>query len=360
VHGTFDSVAHFSWRLLACLGALLAVLAILAVLSTVTVPIAVALLLSAASTPLVDRLRARGMKPTLAAIVATLAVLLLCATLVFIVVVTVGRQWDEIAAGLNQGLNRLASWLQSSVGLPASVVQQSGQAANAATQTLAPVLLGGVVRFVSGGVALIGETLLAFLLMFYFLLGGSGMWEWMLRQMGRPDGGRTDRTARRCWKSVEGYMFGAFVVGLCDGAAIGIGLWLLGVPSALAVGVLTVFAEFIPIVGATVMGVVAVLLAFGHGGLSSALWALVIIFPVQQINGHITAPIVYGHAVELSPVVVLLAILTGGTIAGMLGMLIAIPVAGVLGVILAELRLAPPLAQPAEPRAASNQPWDSM
>jgi predicted PurR-regulated permease PerM len=335
--GPFDSVASFSWRFLAALGAGLAILALLMTLHSVTVPVIVALLLCSATTPLVRYLSAKGMKPLATAGIASLSVLLLVIVLVTILVVTVGRQWDDITGALAQSLEGAASWLKS-IGLPADVIEAGKQDLLTSLKSLAPVIVGGTVRFLSAAVTFVMEIILALLLMFYFLIGGNDMWQWLLRQAGRPDGGRLDNTARRCWIAVENYMFGTLIVGLCDGAVIGLGLWIIGVPSALALGVLTVFAEFIPLIGPTVMGIVAVLLAYGHGGFRLALLALVIIWPVQQINGHVTAPIVYGKTISLSPIVVLLAILSGGIIGGMLGMLIAVPVAGVMSVILAELR----------------------
>jgi predicted PurR-regulated permease PerM len=277
------------------------------------------------------------MKPLATAAIASLAVLLLMIVLITVLVVTVGRQWDDITGALAQSIEGIASWLKS-IGQSADVVELSKQDLVASLKTVAPVAVGGAVRFLSAAATFVMELLLALLLMFYFLIGGNDMWLWMVRQAGRPDGGRLDRTARRCWSAVENYMFGTLIVGLCDGAVIGFGLWIIGVPSALALGVLTVFAKFIPIIGPTVIGVVAVLLAYAHGGIRLALLALAIILPVKQINGHVTAPIVYGKTISLSPVVVLLAILVGGIIGGMLGMLIALPVAGIMSVILAELR----------------------
>jgi predicted PurR-regulated permease PerM len=335
--GPFESVAGFSWRFLASLGAILAILALLMTLHSVTVPVVVALLLCSATTPLVRYLRGKGWKPLATAGVASLSVLLLMVILVTILVLTVGRQWDDIIGALVQSIDGFASWLKS-IGLPADVIEAGKQDVLTSMKSLAPVIVGGTVRFLSAAVTFFMEILLALLLMFYFLIGGNDIWLWMLHQGGRPDGGRVDRTARRCWSAVENYMFGTLIVGLCDGAVIGLGLFIIGVPSALALGVLTVFAEFIPLIGPTVMGIVAVLLAYGHGGFRLALLALIIIWPVQQINGHVTAPIVYGKTISLSPVVVLLAILSGGIIGGMLGMLIAVPVAGVLSVILTELR----------------------
>jgi predicted PurR-regulated permease PerM len=338
MHSSYDNVAHFSWRFLVCLGAFFAALLVLTTLSSVTIPIVVALLLCSATTPLVRRLQKTGMKPAAAAGIATLGVIALFVVLGLILVLTVLRQWDDLVASLQNALNEFRAWLQSVPGLPAGLEEWASQDSASTVRAVAPVLLGGSVRFVSVVATLVGESLLALLLMFYFLVDGGNMWNWLLRQSGHPDDGRVDRTARRCWKNVEGYMLGTLIVGACDGVVIGTGLRLLGVPNALALGVLFTFAEFIPLIGPTVIGTVAVLLAYGHGGFEAAFLAFLVIWPIQQINGHVTAPYIYGRTIQLNPVVVLLAIMVGGIMGGLLGMLIAVPVAGVLGVILAELR----------------------
>jgi predicted PurR-regulated permease PerM len=333
----FTTAARFSGRFVVCLIAFAALLFVLATLHPIVVPVAFALLLSAALTPLVQSLESHGTRPALAAIVASLAITSLFLILGFLLFFTVLRDWEAVAQSFTTGLSRVGNAIQST-GLSSSQVDAASQGVEATWQTTAPILLDGLVRFATSGIVLVAELLLALLLVFYFLLGGHGIWEWWLAGISRTQVERVDSIARRCWTAVAGYMLGTLIVGLGDGAMIAVGLWLLGVPYAFSLGVLTIFAEFIPLIGPTVMGIVAVIVAFGHGGLRDALIAALIIWPVQQFNGHVTAPLVYGRTIEISPLVVLLAILTGGILAGMLGMLVAVPVAGVLSIIIEELR----------------------
>jgi predicted PurR-regulated permease PerM len=340
----FDCVATFSWRLLACLGALVTAFGLAMLLHFFAIPLVLGQLLCSATTPLVRRLNAGGMKPVSSAVIATIAVILLVTVLGLVLIKTVGGQWDDITKALTESLIEVAAWLRS-IGLPEDVVAYSKQSLLASLESIAPVAVGGAVRVVSINVGVVLELLLALLFMFYFLIGGNDMWLWVLRQSGRPNMGRLDRTARRSWNALEGYMFAKLIVGLCDGTVIGLGLWLIGVPNALALGVLTVFAEFIPLLGPLTMGLVSVLIAYGHGGAGLGLLAFAIFLIVQGVNSHVTAPIVYGKTISLSPVVVLLAILMGGIIGGILGMLVAVPIAGVLNVVLTELR-APVILEP--------------
>ena len=119
-------------------------------------------------------------------------------------------------------------------------------------------------------------------------------------------------------------MFVAFV----DAVGIGVGAAIIGVPLALPLGVLVFLGSFIPIVGALVTGVVAVLLALVANGWVNALIMLAIVLGVQQLEGHILQPLVMGKAVSLHPLAVVLAVAGGSMVAGIAGALFCRAAAG--------------------------------
>jgi predicted PurR-regulated permease PerM len=104
--------------------------------------------------------------------------------------------------------------------------------------------------------------------------------------------------------------------------------------------VLTVIAEFIPLFGATLMGALAVLIAYAHGGTGTALAALLIIVPVQQFNAHFVSPQIVGHAIRLHPLVLMVALIAATTFAGFIGAVLAAPITAVLSIAVGELRAA--------------------
>ena len=118
-----------------------------------------------------------------------------------------------------------------------------------------------------------------------------------------------------------------------DAVFIGIGLAFLGVPMALALGLLTFFFGFIPIVGAFTAGVLAVLVALVSLGTSKAIMTLVLIVAVQQLEGNILSPLLQSKAVNLHPVIVLLSVTVGGSLFGIEGAFLAVPVAAVVAVV---------------------------
>ncbi len=139
-----------------------------------------------------------------------------------------------------------------------------------------------------------------------------------------------DVLARQAWTTLGGYLRGAALLGVVEGAVIGLALTLVGAKLALPVAVLTFMAAFVPLVGAVVAGAVAVLVALATAGLDGALILLVVAVLVQQFDNDLLAPLVYGRALNLHPVVVLLAITTGGALFGLLGSFLAVPFTAVV------------------------------
>lgn len=132
------------------------------------------------------------------------------------------------------------------------------------------------------------------------------------------------------------WLLSQFVDMVLVGALTGIGLSLAGVPSPLALGLLTGLAAFVPYVGAIVAGLVAVLVAFGERP-ELALWALGVYLAVQQIEGHLILPFVQRWAIALPPALALFAVVGMGYVLGPLGIVFATPLAVVLYVLIKEL-----------------------
>lgn len=106
-----------------------------------------------------------------------------------------------------------------------------------------------------------------------------------------------------------------------------LGLWLLGLPAHLALGLLAGLAEFVPVVGSILAAAPALLLALTEGGIDLALWTLLLYVAVQQLQGNLIAPLVTRRMVSLPPAVTLVAIVAFGLVFGPLGVLFAAPLA---------------------------------
>ncbi len=115
-------------------------------------------------------------------------------------------------------------------------------------------------------------------------------------------------------------------VAFVDAVLIGIGLAIIGVPFVLPLAVLTFFGAFIPIIGAILAGVAAVLVALAAEGVGAAIGVGVLVLAVQQLEGNLLAPLIVGRAVSLHPAVILVAVAIGATLWGILGAFVAVPV----------------------------------
>ena len=120
------------------------------------------------------------------------------------------------------------------------------------------------------------------------------------------------------------------LVAFVDAAGIGIGLAILRVPLALPLAALVFLGSFIPVIGATLSGAVAVLVTLVTQGPIRALIILGVVIAVQQLEGHVLQPLIMGRAVALHPLAVILAITTGVVVAGIIGGLVAVPLLAVL------------------------------
>ena len=124
-----------------------------------------------------------------------------------------------------------------------------------------------------------------------------------------------------------------------------LGLALIGVPSALTLALLAGLLEFVPYVGPIVSAVPAVLLAFAASP-EMAFWTALLFFGVQQFEGYVLEPLVQQHAVDLPPALLLFALVAGGLVFGLIGVLFAEPLTVMLFVMVKRLYVREALQTP--------------
>jgi predicted PurR-regulated permease PerM len=140
---------------------------------------------------------------------------------------------------------------------------------------------------------------------------------------------------RDIYRTIGGYVTGNLTISLIAGIVSTIVLVVLGVPYAVALGLLVAILDLIPLAGATIAAILVTTVAF-LDSTTSGIVVLIFFVVYQQIENHLIQPVVYGKTVQLSPLAVLVSVLIGAQLAGVLGALAAIPVAGSLQVILVD------------------------
>jgi predicted PurR-regulated permease PerM len=137
----------------------------------------------------------------------------------------------------------------------------------------------------------------------------------------------------RIGQAVGGFFRGQLLVALFVGVASSIGLWAIGLPFWLLVGMVAGVFNLVPLVGPFIGGGLAVVIALISGQPLKALWAALILLAVQQIDNHLISPNVMSRTVQLHPVVVMLALLVGASFAGLFGMLVIVPLVAVAKIV---------------------------
>lgn len=321
--------SEVAWRALVIAVAVVLVGALLWRLRIVVLPVFVALLACSVLAPLVTGLEDRGWRPALAtAAVFFGAVAAVVLALVLIVPPTV-EQLSNTGEAVERGLDDVEDWLvDGPLDLDRREVRDytrdpGGRIAELARESSDTITAGLVV---------VGETvagaLLAAVLTFLFLKDGRRMQAWALDHVPRHRHGVVRECAAAAWSALGGFLRGAALLGTVEAVIIGGAVWLVGAPLALPVAVFTFAGAFFPIVGAVAAGALAVVVTLATVGLTKTLIVLAVVIVVQQLDGDLLAPVIYGRSLQLHPVVVLVALASGGVLGGIAGAFLAVPLAG--------------------------------
>jgi predicted PurR-regulated permease PerM len=298
---------------------------VLSRLAFVAVPVAIAILVAALFVPGVNLLRARGMPRPLAATVVLLLGIAALGTLVTLVVTSVVDGLPDLGARLNESVNELRDWL-TTVGLRPEQLDDMVKEGKEWVSRNRSGLVSGVWGVLStAGAVLAGLALVLFLLIF-FVYDGDRLWRGAVRSLPRRHRERVLDAGRRAFRDLTSYVRTTLIVALIDAVGIGLGLWLTGVPLVLPLAGLVFLGAFVPVIGAFVTGIVAVLVALVTQGLVVALIVVGVVIAVQQLEGNVLEPLLMSHSVRLHPVVVILGLAIGAELAGVVGALLAVPV----------------------------------
>jgi putative heme transporter len=295
-------------------------------LAPLSIAIAVTLFLAALLDPLVRALRRLRFPPTLAALVAVVALLGSLAGAVALVWSLTADEFASLSQELGQGFARTRDFVTSA--LPISPEQLDRWTERA----VSGLRKGGsdpVAAFSSAAEAA-GTVLLVIVLLFFLLKDGRSMWAWCLNRASDRTRPAMADAGRAGWHTLQGYSHGTVIIATVDAVGIGLALVLLGVPLAFPLALITFLGGFVPIIGATVAGAIAVLVALAAKGPTVALLVLAAVIVVQQTEGNLLEPLVMKRQVRLHPVVILVAVTAGTLFGGVAGAFVSVPITAVL------------------------------
>src|SRR3954452_4830754 len=332
--------AAWTWRVVVVAGGIYLLLLLLAQFKVLVVPVLVALLVVALIKPLADLgVRRLGLAPALAAILTILVVLLVLVGLIGLVGQQVATGFPDLQQQSGQGIQDVRNWLAD------GPLHVSGAQLNTWIDQAQQSMSSNSSRLVSGALGVastaadVGSGLfIALFSTFFFLSGGSRIWDFVVGLFPRGARPRVQGAAVRAWATLTAYVRATVIVAAVDAIGIGLGAAILGVPLAVPIAVLVFLGSFVPIVGALVTGVVAVLVALVSKGFVVAVIMLAVVIAVQQLEAHVLQPFLLGRAVEVHPLAVILAIGAGVLVAGIVGALFAVPLVAVGHVVSVYLR----------------------
>lgn len=321
------TAAGWTWRVLLLAALVWGVGWLLAEFSGVTVPLAIAFLLTALLSPLVHRLKQWNWPPLLAAAGGLLVMLLIIVAIGWGIGATAARQAPQLVDETVAGFNAFMQWL---AGDPWYIDQaQIDQWMNSLTTWISDsrAVLAGYAAKVGASVGhFFAGIAIATIATFFFLAEGPHLWKGFVRLLPARYQTSTDAAAERGWASLVSYMRAQVIVSAVDAAGVAIIAAALGVPMALALFALTFIVCFVPVVGAVIAGTVATSLALITHGWVAALIMLGGTIAVMWLESHLLQPLLLGRAASLHPLAVLIGIAVGATVGGIVGALLVIPV----------------------------------
>jgi putative heme transporter len=323
--------AAWSWRLIVVGVVGWALLRFVGTVSIVVIPLAIAMLLSALLSPAVSwllRLRVPGSLATFLVLIGGIGAVAGTLTLVISNFVS---GIPELTENAGAGVLQIQNWLKTGpLHLSDAQVKQAiDNAQDWISQNTASLTSTGV-----GAAATLFEVVTGMLLVlfstFFFLRDGRKIWRFIVRLFPVNARWSLADAGDASWATLGAYVRATVLVAFIDAIGIGIALLVLGIQFPLPLAALVFLGAFIPIVGASVSGAVAVLVALVDRGWVVALILLGAVILVQQLEGHVLQPLIMGRAVAIHPLVVIIGIACGVTLAGIIGALVAVPLIAVL------------------------------
>jgi len=323
--------AAWGWRLIVVGLVGWALLRFIGIISIVVIPLAIALLLSALLAPAVGWLLRLHLPRSLATFLVLIGGIGAVAGTLTLVINQFVDGVPELTQKSTEGVRQIQEWAKTGpLHLSDAQVNQAIDNAQAwINSNTASLTSTGIATATTLFEVLTGMLLVLFAT-FFFLRDGRKIWRFLVRLLPVNARWSLADAGDASWATLGAYVRATVLVAFIDAVGIGLALVILDVPFPFPLAALVFLGAFIPIVGASVSGAVAVLVALVDQGWVIALILLGAVILVQQLEGHVLQPLIMGRAVAIHPLVVIIGIASGVVLAGIIGALVAVPLIAVL------------------------------
>jgi predicted PurR-regulated permease PerM len=325
--------AAWAWRLLLIVALVYVFLKVFTLLSVVLVPVIIGLLLSAAASPIVDRLQRWGLPRGVATLLVILTGIVALVALIALVAQQFSSGFSDLRTSFNDSLDKLTEYLIN-LGLSQHQLDDFfGRVRDAVSGSGQGNIGGTVLRASTTAGHLLAGLFIVLFSTIFLTYDGRGIWQWFVRLFPEPARERVHGSGEKAWAVLTAYVRATVVIALTDAIGVSLIALILGLEFIVPIGVLVFIGAFIPVVGAFVSGIAAVAVALVTVGPVTALIMLGGVLVIQQIEGHVLQPFLMGRLVRVHPLAVVLVIAVGALSAGIFGALIAVPLTAIINTV---------------------------
>jgi putative heme transporter len=341
--------AAWSWRLIVIAAGLYLFVKIFGRVELVAFSFVLAMFLTAVLHPLERRLRM--LLPGPKSLPAALALLIGIAVLFgvgWFVVWQISTHANQLGDQITSFVDKTKDWLRTGpLHVKSTDLDKLSTNITKTIQSHQSQLISGAIATLRTAVEGLAAVLLILLSTFFLLRDGEEVWAWVLGLFPARAQPRMDYAGRAGWGALGGYMRGQLLIALFHGVSIFLLLIILRVPLAAALAVLIFLGSFIPLVGLTVTGALCVAVTLLEHGATAAIIVGASIVVLVQLEAHLLQPVIMSRSVEVHPLAIALAVITGTKLGGIPGALIAVPLVAFLNTTVHALRASP--RDPTEP-----------
>jgi putative heme transporter len=312
-----------SWLLVGVAALLVGLTWVLGMTSTIVVPVLVGLVISTVASPAVSWMHGHRIPRALGALVVLLIVIAIAVLIVFLIVGGVRAQSDAIATQASAAADKFRQWLQD-LGMNESGASTASNDLKSSAHDMIHVFTKGLAVGVSGLTSLGFFLAFSAFSTFMLLKDGPLLRRWLNGHLAVPPLVAETITGRVI-RSVRAYFLGTTIVAAFNAIVVGVGSWLLDVPLAGTIAVVTFVTAYIPFVGAFVSGAFAVVLALGSKGTTTAVIMLIIVLLANGLLQNIVQPIAMGATLRMNPLLILVVTISAGAFFGTAGLILAAP-----------------------------------
>lgn len=322
-----ERVSRTSWAFLGFVGALAVLVLGFAALREIVIPLVISSTVAVAFAPLVGWLAGRGLPRSLAAVLVLVLVSGIVAASVVVVVVGLVNQADELQDQFDEAVVELQDLVdQTNANQLVEDLRAGAAEAGPSVRDGAAAQVG---TFLDSAAGFASGLVLGLVLLYYLLKDGPDLVTWAAKGRTPESTTQNERIFNDAGQSIRDYFQGRTVLAAVQGVVIAGVLAIMGVPLPAAIGIVNFIGAYVPYLGAFIGGAFAVLMALSDGGPSLALWSLAVVLFVNLGLENILEPKLIGSSLNLHPIVVLLATVVGGAIAGIVGLILAAPVVAI-------------------------------